>query len=451
MGGASGLAVAVAAAPATSAVVLPTVGEVIDIETRKRREMGAIPEGFALPLSRAYTIADIEADLDVEPISLAYGPKWLRWDEREDLDNAYGYGLGPWFDESVAGGLTRGSFWALGALTAKAGKTTFLGQLVEGLTISGALRLLNNEDGPIVLPFWITEMRKHRDVSHRMFGRYLDIDISMIGRGRRAHEAPGIKHVALGYGEDPKVVAAAAFKRIRNHLADDRGVLALARELTINIDPQKLPQKRGGRHAEDPRLGVALLRTVERAIVERVEAFAAEWRIDPARIFPLLILDPVHRFIDASGEDRLTAVNAVIHAAREMAHERGWIALCTSDTTKAGAASDKTMDGDPAALASAAFAGSQNLAHEPDTVIVLHAEQVERSDSSYVVKVPVQVRVCLCRRASPGPALPFIWTPHVGRYVPQDPTIKPTGRPQDLTGIPSAGTMAKRRGRPPKT
>ena len=66
------------------------------------------------------------------------------------------------------------------------------------------------------------------------------------------------------------------------------------------------------------------------------------------------MLDPIQRFIDAAGEDRLTALNELVHEAREIAHGRHWIVMATSDTTKAGAGSDKDMTGDPAALAASA-------------------------------------------------------------------------------------------------
>lgn len=417
-----------------------------------------IPDGFCIPLWDGYSLDDIHADMDVEPISIAYLPRWLGWDEKEDAGAAYGYGLGPWFDESVAGGLNRGSFWSLGALTAKAGKTMFLGQLVEGLTLLSAMRLAGRtgepdaDTLPIILPFWITEMQKHRDVAHRMIGRYLGIDISMIGRGKRGYNAPGIRQMALRNGLPPEVVMIAARKRIDRHLGDPASLLAMMGGsgpggLTVNIDPQSLPPKRGGRHAENPRLGAALLERTEAAVVARVAAFAAAWEIDPDRIIPLLILDPPHRFIDAAGEDRLTALNLVIHKAREMAHERRWIVVCTSDTTKSGAAEEKILDGDPAKLAAAAFAGSQNLAHEPDTIIVLHAEEKTPDEGHYIVERPVWVRVCLCRRSSPGPALPFTWEPHTGRYTARDPSAKDSGVPKE---VGPRTPPKKRSGRPPK-
>lgn len=432
-----------------------TQGEAPTIRKREPAPV-IIPDGFCIPLWQGYTLNDIHADMDVEPISVAYGPRWVGWDEKEDTSTPYGYGLGTWFDESVAGGLNRGSFWSLGALTAKAGKTMFLGQLVEGLTLLSAMRLLGltgrtDDDGPIILPFWLTEMRKHVDVAHRMIGRYLGIDISMIGRGKRGYQAPGIRQVALRERVPPEVVMAAARKRIDRHLLDPTSLLSAMgspgpRGLTVNIDPQKLPQKRGGRQVENPRLGVRLLESTEAAVLARVREFSAAWGVDPERVIPMLILDPVHRFIDAVGEDRLTAVNAVIHKAREMAHERRWIVVCTSDTTKAGAAEEKILDGDPAKLAAAAFAGSQNLAHEPDTIIVLHAEEATPDEGKYIVERRVWVRVCLCRRSSPGPALPFTWEPHTGRYLALDPTAKNSGVPK----VEVPGAAKKRSGRPPK-
>ena len=408
-----------------------------------------IPEGFCIPLSVAYPFEKMEERTLLEPISVAHGPKWKRWDGADDTTAEFGYGLGTWFDDSVGGGIAiGGAFWAVGALTAKAGKTMFLGQLVEGLALASAERLLTKKDGPIILPFWLTEMQKHVDVGDRMMGRFLNIDMSMWGRGIRGHEAPGIKHMAIRMPCAPEDAAKYAVMMAKNVLSTEN-VFSVARSLTVNLDPQRLPPKRGGRGVENPRLGLKLLKYVEAAVKVRVEEVAKQWGIDKERIIPLLIADPVHRFVDAAGEDRLTAVNLVIHALREIAFENGWIAMATSDTTKAGAAADKAMDGDPAALASAAFAGSQNLAHEPDTVIVLHAEQGSPPPGGYIATRPVQVRVCLCRRGGGGPPLPYIWHTHNGRYIAVDPTLEATGAPMDKS---PAGAVIKRgrRGRPRK-
>lgn len=435
---------------------------------RKTADPLAIPDLFCIDLQVAYTPDDMEADLAVTPISLGQLPPWRHFDDSEDREAAFGYGLGPWLDASLAGGLTRGSFISIGALTAKAGKTTWMQQAIDGLTIESAMRLRAevarrdgrplatgdlDDGGPVILSFWLTEMEKHKDISRRMVGRYLEIDTSFWSRGTSAHLAPGIQQVSMRYGiPDPRAAAMAASMRTRRWLDTPMTPLALARALTVNLDPATIPRpKNRGRMTRDPRRGVGLLDLTARAIERRCDLFAEHWQIERSRLLPIVVLDPVQRWIDAAGEDRLTALNEIIHEARELAHGRQWIVMATSDTTKAGAGSDKDMTGDPAALAASAFAGSQNLAHEPDTVIVLHAEQVDPPTSGpRIVEVPVQVRVCLCRRAAAGPPLPYRWLPHYGRYYAIDPANAPKkGEVSPHHAIPSGPPMV-RRGRPKK-
>ena len=436
---------------------------------RKVPDPLAIPDLFCIDLQEAYTPDDMEADLAVTPVSLAALPPWRHFDNSSDLISPYGYGMGPWFDASLAGGLVRGSFLSVGALTAKAGKTTWLQQAIDGLILQSSLRLRAHfarldgrpladgdldDGGPILCAFWLTEMEKHRDLARRMVGRYLEVDTSFWSRGTQAHLAPGIQQVSIRYSLDPEAAAIAVSKRVRQWVDNPISTLALMRRLTVNLDPAQIPRpKMRGRGARDPRRGVGLLDLTARAIERRVQMLAEEWQVDPSRFLPVIVLDPVQRFVDASGEDRLTAINEIVHEARGLAHGKHWIVAATSDTTKAGAGSDKDMDGDPAALAASAFAGSQNLAHEPDTVIVLHAEQVDPPSSGpRIVEVPVRVRVCLCRRAAAGPALPFRWQPHYGRYFAIDPAHAPRKGESHAhqAAPPMSGQIFKRRGRPKK-
>jgi len=419
-----------------------------------------LPAEFAMPLSVARTWDSISAELALSPISVETLPPWLDWRGVPDLTSGpYGYGLGPWFNTSIGRGLRRGSFIAIGALLAKGGKTSLLGQWVEGLIHQGAQRLLGvheaakpwakderftDDGGPIYLAVWLTEMEKHIDLDNRLIGRYLGVDWSFIGLGVDGYLAPGIQDLAykIGGDADPRAVAMMTSKVIQNHITN-MGPLAMARALTINIDPSKIPRKKSGRHAEDPRLGQRLLETVCEVVDATVDSLAVEHAIDRSRFLPILVVDPIHRFVDASGEDRITAINVTCSAMRSIAQERKWIVFFTNDTTKGTAAGDKGLEGDPAALAAAAMAGSQELSHQPEMVVVVHADQNNASGTRTRI-VPVQVRVCLSRRAPPGDPLPFLLTSHLGRYVAVDPA-----RAADPCETMSPG-LNKRRGRPPK-
>ena len=417
----------------------------------------AIPPGFCVDLSEAFPTSRFREDRLVTPISIDVLPTWLQFDDREDHTAPYGYGVGPWLNESLGGGFRRGSFVSLGALTAKAGKTTFLQQIADGLVLLSAQRLIAHRNGAagedqIFLIHWLTEMETHADLSYRMIGRYLGIDTSFWGRGTAAHTTPGIQSLALSFDIDPRVIAVACDKRVERWLDDPHSLLSVARSLCVNMDPAMIPRGKKKKFSADPRRGNELLDLTARAIEERVQRFAERERIEPRRIVPIVVLDPVQRFIDPGDGDRLGALNEMIHGARELAHVKRWLVFATSDTTKGGADTDKDLTGDPAALAAKAFGGSINLAHEPDTVVVLHAEQVDPPLSGpRIVNVPVSVRVCLCRRASAGPPVPFMWKPHLGRYTAIDPADAPRkGESKTAQIEPPKMETYKRRGRPKK-
>jgi hypothetical protein len=122
--------------------------------------------------------------------------------------------------------------------------------------------------------------------------------------------------------------------------------------------------------------------------------------------------------------------------------------MATSDTTKGGSGADKDMSGDVGVLANNAFAGSINLAHEPDTVIAIRADKPVLIGSGGVTKRDVEVRVCYSRRGGLDTVIPFEWQTWNGRYFPQDPKIleDKSQEPARTTSTPNI----RHRGRPPK-
>ena len=410
----------------------------------KRRSL-TVPEGFCSPLSVTFPAERFVEMTKVIPISIANGPKWRRPNGDADTSAEFGYGLGKWLEDDIGGGLNPGgTFIAIGARKAKSGKTNLLGQLVEGLVLASARRLMKKEDGWITPVFWLTEMMPHADVSVRMIGRYLGADTSMWSRGVNGHEAPGILDMAIKMGVT-REKAAEHIVNVTTALCNSYNEFSVARSLTVNFDTGMLPRKRGGRNTMDPRLGIALLDVADVAIEQFCDDLARKYKIDRERIKPIMITDPIHRFADMGGEDRLTAINLITHRMREFAYQRHRPVFATSDTTKAGAAADKSMEGDPGIIAGDAFAGTNNLTHEPDTVIVIHPEEDMHPGGSVVAVRNVLVRVCYCRRGTRGLVLPFKWYPHNGRYLAQDPTIQSDGIPVEQHASPP---VKRKRGRP---
>ena len=84
------------------------------------------------------------------------------------------------------GGLVAGDMKAFGAAGAKAGKTYFVGQMLDGLAMQTAYRLMGipgYEDAPIVLVFWVSEMSKKSEVPMRFVARALGYDAKVTTQG----------------------------------------------------------------------------------------------------------------------------------------------------------------------------------------------------------------------------------------------------------------------------
>lgn len=369
-------------------------------------------------------------------------------------DGGPGHGMGRWYSAAL-GGLAAGDAKVLGAPGSKSGKTHFEGQMVEGLALCTAARIVGREpeyaSAPIVLPVWISEMPKEGELWQRMVSRHCGFDLACIAEGEAAEDARGVVHMANSL----QWTAADVVKRARQ-LADfyddhpDDTALGFAlRYLVREIDLSTLPAAKGqGRFRQDPRSGPELIARAADACAVFRRDLAALLRVPEDEVLILFILDPGQRFV---GEDQSAkaAIDALLSAAVTRVCRRrtglGGVLLATSDTTKSAA---REMDvatflsGDGRRLCADIFAGSMTIQHQMDSAAVCSDPPVAGS-----LHTTQWARVLLGRTGAPAECYPFDWEMHTGRFRarPGEP-LRPAPDPGDRPGRSRPRSSAGSRG-----
>lgn len=385
---------------------------------------------YAPSAAALYGANEIRIDTQRELLSCAMLPRWLRplasdWDVE-----GYGHGWGPWLDEAIGGGVCPGFFWALGARRAKAGKTAFLDQVVTGLTMLGASSMMNLVQAPVILTFMLSEM-PFRGLEHRRLSRYLGIDQSVLRRGTRAAEAPGVHHLSRVTGLSPDAVTQEIFKRAIAAV-QTRDVFQVSRELTYYINVRTFP--------EDQRRGPKMLRFmagVIRGVCSRVA-----YQLGRNDIWPQVVIDPLQRFTLDKGEDGVQALDAMLEECRYLCDEEGWILAVTSDTQKDSAKMGKLDTSlPPDVVVASVFRGSYKMNHIPDCTMAIEALPLSPGDlarqqqEGTEYERTAQVIVGLSRWSA-GSDLPiqFRWRPRSGRFY----AVPPAGAAQAPSATPPA-------------
>ncbi|HEY8376725.1 MAG TPA: hypothetical protein VIK91_09565, partial [Nannocystis sp.] len=149
---------------------------------------GIDPATYALTLGECYTREDLQRDLLREPIEIAqvfpavdFSTGYPSNEPSRSAKPVY-FGWGEHMN-SAKRGLSSGEFLAVGAASAGAGKTTFIGWLVNGLALATAARLLGHADfadAPLVLPVWVSEMPKKMEIYGRLASSYLGFDMACL-------------------------------------------------------------------------------------------------------------------------------------------------------------------------------------------------------------------------------------------------------------------------------
>lgn len=390
---------------------------------------GQDPRTYCLSLGEAYTRDDLQRDLQREPIRIdAVMPAvdfstGVHSTSPDLLTPPVRFGWGEHL-AAAKRGLSAGDFLAVGASSAGAGKTTFLGWLMNGLGLQTAMRLLGVDgfaDRPIVLPVWVSELPKKLEIYGRLSSSYLGFHQACLGDGPRAHEAAGVREMAVGLGMTPHELVAYARKLEDMHGNDERFPLCVARHKVIRqMVLSKLP--RHSRRAGIPvhhRSGPDLIDHVADGVDYFRRELAALAGVTTDKVLPVVIIDPVQRFA-GEGESEKRAIDAILGAANEvLCGELECVVVTTNDTTKAaarGVSLDTFLSAEAPALMADVFAGSQGIIHHASDVIAVHPE---RADPARPGRRRQWARLLKCRDGGEPPvAFPFDWLPAVGRLMP---------------------------------
>ena len=420
-----------------------------------------------VPLGEMYGAAEMAVDEARKPVRVAKLPPFVDFLQGgPDESYPHGYGMGPWFGRGL-GGLVAGDMKAFGAAGAKAGKTYFVGQMLDGLAMQTAYRLMGisgYEDAPIVLVFWVSEMAKKSDLPMRFVARALGYDAKVTTQGVDAIDSVSLAALRSAgmtpteyvtharrlraWHQDPRLDALDLLDAQRDpawftmlpHLAMRRAILDCARVIDMSILPDAEGHGRGRIiHDGGPRL---VAYAAEAMALARSE-FCERHRIPEADVLCVVCCDPAQRFAGDDGHDSKAALDGMIRAwSKHVCRADGLngAVIFTSDTTKAAV---KEMDlgrfcrdaGNK--VIAEIFAGSQAIAHECDCVGLM-AETTE--DTEVTGRALMRARVLSGRTGASTEIYPFSWELHTGRFRPMDPKSVPIPEREERPGFGGSGS-----------
>lgn len=396
-------------------------------------------------LGQAYTREDRLKDYARRPLSVdvLYPFADFRTGELE-REPGPGHGAGRAFSRAI-GGISAGSAKVFGAPSGKSGKSHFLGQIVEGLALCTAARIIGDPsyaNSPVVLPVWISEMPMRGEPWLRMVGRHCGFDLNAIRDGELAEEGLGVAAMA----NDLQWTAYDVVRRAR-FLADyyddhpDTTALGFAlkylvREIRLSVLPRA---KGGGGHfREDPRAGPPLMDRVADSVALYRRDLAALLGLPEDKVLPVVLLDPCQHYAGEAAASQKAAIDALVGAAhsRICGSDMGLegVLLATSDTTKSATKEtpiDVFLSMDGKRLAADVFAGSAGIVHRFDSAVAMSSVEPPAG----TLRTTQYLRVLLGRSGSPAEVYPCDWEMHTGRFRAKAPEpLRPAPDRDDARG-----------------
>mgnify|MGYP003376022402 CR=1 FL=1 len=309
----------------------------------------------------------------------------------------HGHGWGRALDRAL-GGLVPARVILLGAAGAKAGKTSFLMQLVDGLALLTAERAEGRGGAGPLLPVLVLSEMTPAALTWRTLGRWVGCSSRIFGAAPDA-ELDG----AEGLTDERR---AEEERRIAEKQAEGLAALSEGGALAASRCFLRCSTL----------TGPEAVRSAGRALDAWREALSAE---TGREVWPVLVVDPAQRFA-AGDAGEVEALNALCDAIRAEADARKLVVLMTSDTNKAAAKGDPEAGGrDAAQEVAATLRGSYKLSHIVDAALVLRpVEDAEALPGGAARKV--EVLVGLNRWGPSGQAAAFSYAPASGRFEASD-------------------------------
>lgn len=345
--------------------------------SRSERRLDVIDR--APTMASVYGLPELEKDRTRELVSLARLPEW----KGDRAVSVSGHGWGDDLNGILGGGVCPGYMLAIGASRAKAGKTSFVMQVADGLALRTA-ELLNTkaDDGPLT-PVLVCSEMSVQALTWRSLARWTGHSSGVYRAGKQAHSPDS---------------AARAWEAAKEAL---NGPLGVSREY-MRVLPSHT------RRATGP----ALLDECGRIVRAWRRKLEDEHQRD---VWPVVVLDPIQRWQD-NAKNEVEALNELVEVMGEHAENDGWIVFATSDTNKSsstGKRGETKHKPSPQEEAANAFRGSYKLQHLVDSTIYL--KPGEETDD----KVEIKTVVGLNRWGPTGPTPTFFWTRATGRFVPK--------------------------------
>ena len=349
-----------------------------------------------------YSAEMLAADMKRPRVSVAALPGWPG-------GPAHGHGWGRALDRAL-GGLVPARVVLLGAAGAKAGKTSFLMQLVDGLALLTAERAAGRGGAGPLLPVLVLSEMTPAALTWRTLGRFVGCSSRIFGA------APDAELDGADWLDDERRAEEerklAAFQAEGLAALSEGGALAASRRF-LRCSTLTGPEA---------------VRSAGVALDAWREALSAE---TGREVWPVLVVDPIQRLQDgAKGE--VEALNELAATVRKEAHDRGLVVLMTSDTNKAAAKGDPEKENrDAAQEVAATLRGSYKLSHIVDAALVLRpVEDKDKKEDEKPIGAPreVEVLVGLNRWGPSGQAAAFSYAPASGRFEASDEPARARAR-----------------------
>ncbi len=357
-------------------------------------------------------------------LSCATLPANLNEDGFLDERTPYGTGLGPWLNEAIGRGIGPGYFGILVAKRAKAGKTAFLDQFLTGLTMQGAHNYgeakAGRPHGPIIMQWVVTEMNPE-ELDERSLARYMGCDQDIFRAGGSAVDAPGVRAMAERLRISREAVVEQLYSQAASVLSGS-SLFATAQRLRRYVDTSIFPEANLAAGLKSGQCGPMMLRILEPYIRKAQAELAKDAGVPLSDVWPVLLIDPIQRFIDPTAGD-IAGVDGFTKELRRLANT-GMIVMCSSDTNKASNSDGKPGKDDEKLSASAmvarALRGSNSLCHLPDAAMLLETTSEREPNGS--LKWHATIHLGFSRRsAATEEAFPFDYCPASGRFTAVDP------------------------------